>query len=281
MENLNEELLIIDQLNEGIDWFKLVFEESKLEIAKRVKATPTSVLKTLIKGAADTKGAQKIQREFAKKELALRQVTGDNESGDPRYKKTHAGYDKLSKLEIDEETSDEYFIETPENFIMRLRSSDDHATLSANQLIEEAFQEYYNTYSESPIDLKTKRAIKIVSLIEDIDMDNTIRAFVESPDIDILTLSSLEIKEAWASFMSYLHEETLPAVNEEGKVECIIKWGGCRPGDILTGVWKQAARPTQLRLSLDMRSFPATSHPIIFFNKDTKKADLPKHFKLL
>jgi len=92
-----------EEIEEAIDWFKLVYGETKLGIAKRIKATPSKTLETLAKPNPDAGGAQKFQRDFAIKELEYRKKISDHENGNPKYKGDYASYGNLGiKEDLDE-----------------------------------------------------------------------------------------------------------------------------------------------------------------------------------
>ena len=95
-----------EEIEEAIDWFKLVYGETKLGIAKRIKATPSKTLETLAKPNPDAGGAQKFQRDFAMKELEYRKKIGDHENGNPKYKADYASYGNLGIKEDLEEAYD-------------------------------------------------------------------------------------------------------------------------------------------------------------------------------
>jgi len=85
-----------EEIEEGIDWFKLVYGDSKLAIAKKIKATPSKTLETLAKSNPNAAGAQKFQHEFAVKELEYRKKINDHSDGNPKYKKEYGnGYSHL------------------------------------------------------------------------------------------------------------------------------------------------------------------------------------------
>jgi hypothetical protein len=95
-----------EEIEEAIDWFKLVYGETKLGIAKRIKATPSKTLETLAKPNPDAGGAQKFQRDFAIKELEYRKKIGDHENGNPKYKADYASYGNLGiKEDLEEKAS--------------------------------------------------------------------------------------------------------------------------------------------------------------------------------
>jgi len=84
-------------LTEKIDWFKFMYSETQLQIAKRVKATPTETLKFITKkGIGKSSGAQKFQIELMLKELEYRKANGNiHKDGDPRYTKKYNGYNEI------------------------------------------------------------------------------------------------------------------------------------------------------------------------------------------
>lgn len=269
MENFYEDLLMIDHLNESIDWFNLVYGETKLEIARRVKASPTKTLEFLTKETGNNpKGAQKFQRDFARRELLLRKTNGDiHINGDPRFKSKVNGYDKIDKDAIAEEIIAEFVSSDDENLKDKTRE----------ERIELALQKNYNTVDLEE-SISDKRAIKILELSTKSKNRNLLKFFYES-DKSIISKSTLVIRDSYEKFLFELTEATI-AIGAKGKVKCIQRFGACRVGDVYDGVWKQAARPEQLKLELT--NLPgATSHPTIFFDKNTKQVNIQKQFELL
>ena len=96
-ELLAEAYKFIVSESSKIDWFKFLYDESKIEIAKRVKATPTKTLEKLASGDhSKSRGAQLFQHELILKELDYRNANGDiNKDGDSRYTGKYKGYDRL------------------------------------------------------------------------------------------------------------------------------------------------------------------------------------------
>lgn len=87
-----------ESLEEAIDWFKLVYGDSKLTIAKKIKATPSKTLEALTKPNPNAAGAQKFQHEFAVKELEYRKKINDHSDSNPKYKKDFGdGYSRLGE----------------------------------------------------------------------------------------------------------------------------------------------------------------------------------------
>jgi hypothetical protein len=98
----------LENVDEAVDWFKFIYSEPKIQIAKRVKATPTETLIFLTKdGSKNSKGAQLFQYKLIKKELEYRKANGNiNKDGDPRYTKKYNGYDKTQALKSDLDEKD-------------------------------------------------------------------------------------------------------------------------------------------------------------------------------
>lgn len=78
------------------DWFKFVYGETPLQIAKETKATPTEALINLSKSCEtdpnkdNRKTPRGIQCIFIQRELEYRKANGDiNSNGDPRYKEQY------------------------------------------------------------------------------------------------------------------------------------------------------------------------------------------------
>ena len=111
-------------LDEKIDWFKLVYGDSTLSIAKKIKATPTEILKKLAKPSPQSAGAQKFQRDFAAKELEFRADGDKNPDGDPKYKEKYG--DGYGSLHVKEESSLEEKVSWIDGYI------DKYTTLSYN-----------------------------------------------------------------------------------------------------------------------------------------------------
>jgi hypothetical protein len=258
MNNIHEDLEILDQLHEGVDWFKMI-DESQIAVAKRIKATPTDVLKKIIiSESADSK------RQMAKKELALRTASDNaNADGDSRY-------------------SNGYTIESDLNEDVRLSLAETIASLSQlnsdkdkKQIIDEALQSFYDVQNAS---LNDRRKSQIVSLATRSSDSGIIAMFInENPEIH--TQAILHIKESFDEFKKNLVESKFTVGSKE-KVQCVISYGAIRVGDIFDAIWVQSPMPNQLRL--DMEGIPrATRHPSIFFNQNTKQLEIQKHFKLL
>jgi hypothetical protein len=130
--------------------------------------------------------------------------------------------------------------------------------------------------NESVSDLRDNR---IIELTVGAQHPGVVRHFIDLNE-GIASKSMLTIKDAWEQFDSTLVESEGITPGSEGKVKCIARLGACRVGDTFKGTWKQAAFKHQLRLDLD--GLPgATQHPTIFFDKNTKKLDIPKSFELL
>lgn len=87
-------------ITEKVDWFKLIYGVSQLNVAKRIKATTTEMLLFLSKDkvpSSDSKSPRYLAHYFAKKELKYRLDNNNiNTDGDPKYKNKFHGYEKLT-----------------------------------------------------------------------------------------------------------------------------------------------------------------------------------------
>jgi hypothetical protein len=271
MRNIHEDLQIIDQLDEGADWFDLVQSSSNSEIARRIKATPTYALKKIVAEDVNT-----IQRDFAKKEFAYR-IANDNinEDGDPKFVGKLNGYDKLN-LNIHEKLTSNSPVE---DWISDFVSSDNPKFdgKSKKDRVRMALGAYYAS-KEKNESVSEKRAVKILELSTGDKHKEFLKFFYES-DNTILQKSTLEINDLYESFMFNLVEAAI-TIGSAGKAKCVKQFGACVVGKTYTGIWKQAAFKHQLRL--DLSDLPgATQHPSIFFDKNTKQILTPKQFEVL
>lgn len=275
---LHEDLMIIDQLNEGIDWFTFVSEANQT-IAKRIKATPTDVLVRLTCGDMNESigDAQKFQVEFAKRELAQRKADGNiNPNGDSYFAEQIAGYDKFDKTIHEVLSSDDPVEKWIADFVKSDNPKFDGKT--KKERINMALGAFYAAQKKNET-LQEKRDFRIVSLATKSTDENIIKFFIESAP-EIATKAVLNIKDLYEDFVFDLAEAAI-TVGSTGNVKCIQRWGACAVGKVYEGIWKPSARPNQLKLDLDAVLPGATSHPIIFFDKNTNQLTLPKQFELL
>lgn len=276
--DMHEQLSIIDLLSEGHDWFTLIAKESALEIANRIKATPTARLVQIMDGAiCESTEAQPLVLDFAQKEFATRLANGNsNPNGDPLFTEKIAGYDKFDKS-IHEELSADDPVET---WIADFIKSDDPRFdgKTKKERINMALGAFHGAQKKEDT-IQEKRDLRIVSLATNDADENILRFFLESND-DIVSKSVLKIKDLYEAFIFDLIEAAI-TVGEKGTVKCVKQFGACKIGDTYTGVWRQAAWQHQLRLDLDRVLPRATAHPMIFFDKNTNQLTIPKQFELL
>lgn len=269
--------MIIDLLAQDGDWIHSVKEGADSEIASRVKATPTHVLAQIIEGDVSevTQYCEK-QLDFARKEYFYRNVNeGIHQNGDPHYIEKTAGYDKINRQLHEKLTADD----SVEDWISDFVASDNPKFdgKSKKDRIRMALGAYYAAKKQNE-SLSEKRAIRILELATNETDRELLRLFYEE-DETILSKSTLQIRDLYESFVFNLLEAAI-GIGAKAQVKCIQQWGACRVGEIFDGVWKQAAWPHQLRL--DLWNLPrATSHPTIFFDKNTKQVSIPKQFELL
>jgi len=277
MLNPNRVLMVIDQLSSEGDWIHYVKEQADIEIASRIKATPTSVLKAIVEGmiSESADNAEK-QSEFALKELLYRKASDSlSEQGDPHYIAKTVGYDKLDKNLHEKLTADD----PVEDWIADFVASDNPKFdgKSKKERIKMALGAYYGAQKKNE-SLAEKRAVKILELATKQSDGDLLRFFYES-DNSVIGQSTLKIRDLYESFVFQLTEAAI-TIGSKAKVKCIQRWGACKVGEVYDGVWKQAAFAHQLRL--DLWNLPsATSHPSIFFDKNTKQVSIPKQFELL
>lgn len=182
---MNEESINnIDQLNEGIDWFKLVYGEAKLEIAKRIKASPTNVLLTLSKDtSSSSQAAQKLQRELSKKELLYRTANDNiNPEGDPRYTNKYNGYgNNLQKTKFQEDVN------------LKFDSLDEADEFFSNDSDNNVIQT-----------ISTKRNLKLLEMITGSKYKYTMERFLAKKDNDFMNNKIIKINEAFNNFTKTL-----------------------------------------------------------------------------
>jgi len=277
MSSIHENMMIIDLLSSEGDWIHSVKEGTDADIAARVKATPTHVLAQIIEGnISETNELAEKQNEFAKKEFYFRNLNeGVNPSGDPHYQNKTTGYDKIDRQLHEKLTTDD----SVEDWISDFVASDNPKFdgKSKKDRIRMALGAYYAAKKQNE-SLTEKRAVKILELATGNNDTEFLKFFYES-DNTIIEKSSLHIRDSYEAFLFNLLEATV-AIGSKAKVKCVMRWGACTVGDEYDGVWKQAAWPHQLRL--DLWNLPrATSHPTIFFDKNTKQVSIPKQFELL
>lgn len=204
MANLkeHEDLLIIDQLNEGVDWFKLVYGQPKIEIARRIKATSTATLKKMASwDRASSKGAQLFQLDYAAKEFAARQAAGDpTPNGDPRYVGKVNGYggkDPFSYKVREGFNSDGRA--TIREFIAEFSNSPEFKQKSKREIVEAALAAFFEA-QEAEATLQEKRQLKIVSLATKATNENLVKYFIHE-NADVESKSALQIKDLYESFV--------------------------------------------------------------------------------
>lgn len=275
---MHEHLSIIDLLSEGHDWFTLIKEESSLEIAKRIKATPTACLVQIMDGAiCESTELQPLALEFAQKEFATRLANDNcNPNGDARYTESIAGYDKFDKNLHEVLTSDDPVEKWIADFIKSDNPKFEGKT--KKERINMALGAFYAAQKKNE-SVQEKRDQRIVSLATKSTDENIVKFFIES-NPEAPSKAVLEIKDLFEDFMFDLVEAAI-TVGSTGSVKCIQRWGACTIGKVYEGIWKPAARPNQLRLDLDAALPRATAHPIIFFDKNTNQLTVPKQFELL
>lgn len=151
---------------------------------------------------------------------------------------------------------------------------------SKKDRIKMALGAYYGAQEKNE-SISERRDRRIVELsVGGHDNDSgLVRHFIDLNE-GVASMSILTVRDMWEDFNANLIESANISVGSEGEVKCVAPFGACKVGETFKGTWKQAAFQHQLRL--DLKGLPgATQHPTIFFNKNTKKVDIPKSFELL
>lgn len=278
--SIHAHLSIIDLLSEGHDWFTLIKEEPMFEIAKRIKATPTACLLHIMDGAiCEAADTQPHVLDFAQKEFATRLANNNcNPNGDARYRYTEsiAGYDKYDKNLHEVLSADDPVEKWIADFVKSDNPKFDGKT--KKERINMALGAFYASKKKEE-SVQDRREQRIVELATKSTDENLVKFFLES-NPDAATKTVLDIHDLYEDFVFDLAEAAI-TIGSVGKVKCIARWGACTIGKEYEGIWKPASRPNQLRLDLDASLPRATSHPIIFFDKNTSKLDIQKQFELL
>lgn len=266
----HEYLQAIDQIAEGRDWFSVVPEDAR-NIAGRVKATTTTDLKAIVESD------DSVVAEFAKKELAERALSDTHVDGNPSFLESYKPYDSTGGSLHEVLTASD----PVEKWIADFVASDNPKFdgKSKKERINMALGAYYAASKKEAVDLSLRRDSKIVRIVTESNDEPLIRFFVESIE-GVASRSMLDIKDLWETFVHDLTEAAV-TLGSVGQVKCIKPWGACTVGKVYKGVWRQAARSSQLRLDLDLSLPGATSAPSIFFDKTNKQVSVPKQFQLL
>lgn len=260
----HEAIHSIDLINEGVDWFKLINGSSKLDVAKRIKATTTEMLVFLSRDkvpSSDSKSQRYLAHYFAKKELAHRLANDGDPNGDPKYKKKYHGYEKISwpphgKKDVAESVA-----------LFENESIDEQLELASEASLRDV-----------NIGVNELRLAKIASLVLNTDLNNTMKAFIKAENTE-LNISALALKESWDSYYSYVIDEAVK-LGKTVKIKAVLPYGAIKAGTILSGTWIKTSFENQLRISI--KDLPlATLHPTIFYDKSKKDLQIPKQFKLL
>ena len=269
MKDAHKDLLAIDQLSEGLDWFTTVTEHTG--VANRIKATDTMNLRRIVNGdVCETLENQSVAEDFAQKELVFRA------SSESPIKENVNGYTKFNHS-IHEVLSPDDPVETwIADFVKSENPKFDGK--SKKERINMALGAYYAATKKNE-SLQEKRDFRIVSLITKEADTGVIKFFLESL-IDLQSKTVLEINDSFDEFKFELYESSF-SPGSESSVKCVKPWGACKVGNVYKGIWKPAARPNQLTLDLNHSLPGATAHPTIFYNKSNKQLDLPKQFELL
>ena len=264
----HQDLMIIDQINEGIDWIDINNSPEHINIGSRIKATPTITLQKLYEcDSSELSGPKLIQHDFARKELILRNINENiNENGDDHFKKKFLPYSLLS------ETRD---IETKFMVAVDINSTTLYEDLefSINMLNE-------NSTIDLGEGIAKSRAMKIVGIALRIKQQKLIEYFVNSQD-ESLTESIVNIKDKWKEFILDLTEGAIKVdTNARAAVKAIKRFGAIDVGETFEGKWVEVFKGKQFRL--DLEKLPrATTHPAIFYFADTKTLKIPKQFELI
>lgn len=277
-DNIHTHLSIIDLLSEGHDWFALVKEEPLITIAKRIKATPTDCLVHIMDGnICESVDVQEDLLDFARKEFATRLANDNcNPNGDTHYTESIAGYDKYDKNLHEVLNADDPVEKWIADFVKSDNPKFDGKT--KKERINMALGAFYaaKKKEESIHDRRDQRIVELATKSAD---NNLIKFFLESnPGVAVKTV--LDIQDSFEDFVFDLVEAAI-TIGSNGSVKCVQRWGACKVGDVFVGIWKPASRPNQLKLDLGAALPGATSHPNIFFDKNTGKLDIQKHFELL
>lgn len=238
------QLAELDRLNESLntdDWIKELHSPNEIEIAGCIKATDTETLRGI------SLLAREYYSEFALRELSWRAANGH----------------------IDPNGNYEYAEKYPPCVL-------DVPVYKGDWFVYDS--ELASKFPDKP-NVGDSRNMKIVKIVTGAKTDFVIRNFLESNDISGKNFE--EIKESFNGYLHSISEEKQEIFKDSpGQVKCVQRWGACTVGKIYKGTWKQAAFPDQLRLDLD--NLPgATLHPTIFYNKGSRRVDIPKQFQLV
>jgi hypothetical protein len=268
----NDILMNLDILSYEGDWIHLVKESNEIEIANRIKATPTKNLEKILAGfISESAENETAQINFALREKLYRILNDDTSAeGNLHYKNKIFGYDRTNKNIHEKLTSKD----SAEEWIADFVSSDDpkFKDKSKEDRIKMALGAYYSAVEKNET-VSENRALKIIETITQERDKNILRFFIESEQPDINN-SMLTINEKFKRFKFDLIESKI-SIGVKSILECIHETNSISNGTTLEGVWKQCENKNHLKLEF------SDTHINVIFDKATKQINYPKQFKLL